>query len=650
MNKKNIRKILAAVLALFIVFPVLSVPSAADSGMPEIVCAPQNIRWQAGTDASYTCFCWGDEYCEYYNYEWFLEYEGKDYSLTYLSFDYPWIGFCNFEDLSKSPVNGPTVTLPGIQKGISGAHIYCVVTNPSDPSLTVTSPKAVIMVGDAWMRQPPREIAVPAGVYCYPGDEVILNCEATHYDPLDPEFRYAWYESPDGTLESIRLIEDAHGNSFETSSYKPDTSHVGTRYYVCMVENPGENANISYSSVISVEVREEYQQPQIVGIELISKPNRLSYEIGETLDLTGLTVRVWSSEGFRDMYDGAGVDVSPMVVEGAGKNDITVSYEGHVVSFSVTGSEPEGSPFDTPYFGAILTENPQNYRWNAGEDACYQAGVEIDTEGIELYPDWYLIFEGVEYKISPVDFSQPWTKYVDPESGPFGVGPIDMSYFLGGIRPGLDGAEIFARFETPDCPLETAHAIIMVSEEKIYTHPTISVPAGLVLEAGETVFCQASGNSGNVSEIRDFIFYQWYRSDDGTLRGIHAIEGATDSEYMPRETGVYFCAVIDGEPDDPMRNISYSSVIPIVVNGSFPEESEADSEPESSLQPDSEPESASPEESLTESETSQPGAEESENGSSSTGLTGGQIALLGGAAVLIAALIFCLALLLKRRK
>ncbi len=642
MRKTN--RLLCFALCLLLaaaLFP--SAPAKADSGIPEIIYGPQSYSWPAGSDASYTCFAWMDEEATMYKYDWYLVYEGKTYCLSEdLSVEYPWIGFGDFGMPPRCTVNGPTITIPKIQKGLSGAYIYCVASNFYDPSLQAISNIAVISVGDAWMKMPPREISVRSEVRCTVGDAVTLNVEASHFDPTEPAFKYIWYESPDGMPDTIRAIGDGQ---YTSSSYKPDTSRVGTRYYCCLVLNDGENPNYSYSGIIAVRVEGEYEQPDIVDMEILSQPDKLHYTVGDSVDLTGLRIRIWTGEGFRDVENGQGMDHYPDVLTEEGKNVITVTYEGFTVSFNVTASSPaEGQESDVElHFTATVSENPQSYCWNAGDDAYYSAYAACSNPDISLYPEWYLEMNGVTYCLSDRDLSEPWAKYVDPASGPFGVGPIDCSLFLGGIQPGLEGSLLYAEFTQSDgSKVRTEKAVILVSETKVDSHAVIIAPPSAELTAGETVSVTAYDENGSRP-----VSCRWFYCDDGTLFTIRAVmDDADKAEFMPRTSGCYVCEVTLG------TNVSYSSAIRVTVTGSFPAEESVqesaeeskESAAESSIESNAESDTVF--ESSTESKT-ESGQESSGGNAQAPNTKLVLLAVAGG--LLIAGLIAALVVLLKRK-
>ena len=72
----------------------------------------------------------------------------------------------------------------------------------------------------------------------------------------DSQLSFLWYETDTGKLEDIRAVN----RGTETADYLLcDTSEVGTRNYICMVESA--NGGMTYSSVVSVTVVEKQPEP-----------------------------------------------------------------------------------------------------------------------------------------------------------------------------------------------------------------------------------------------------------------------------------------------------------------------------------------------------------------------------------------------------
>ncbi|MGN1452173.1 MAG: bacterial Ig-like domain-containing protein, partial [Eubacteriales bacterium] len=89
-----------------------------------------------------------------------------------------------------------------------------------------------------------------------------------------------------------------------------------------------------YSRLIRMEYIDDTPVPS--QLEISQTPNKLVYNCGEALDLTGLKVRVWLSDGYLDLYDGANVEVSTGSTDDKGYQTVQVTYQnskGFVYSF-----------------------------------------------------------------------------------------------------------------------------------------------------------------------------------------------------------------------------------------------------------------------------------------------------------------------------
>ena len=168
-----------------------------------------------------------------------------------------------------------------------------------------------------------------ANVNCSPGDIAVIS--VTAQSPDGGALSYQWYRSLDGTNMSGTLIVNATG-----SNYYADTSSEGTNYYFCVVTNTGANGSSSViSSTIAVTV--ENNEPVIQGIGVLTLPTKTQYKEGDRLVTDGLSVRVYTDQGYYDVT--GGLEVSPAVLGVAGTQTITVKYQGKSCTFTVQVEE-----------------------------------------------------------------------------------------------------------------------------------------------------------------------------------------------------------------------------------------------------------------------------------------------------------------------
>lgn len=207
--------------------------------LPEIEEQPQNLVYPVGSVAIYSVkITESVEVCT-----WFLEYGDETYDLSKADGTQPWESYVTGSSGASQEGNTYRYFFEGIEEGLDGAHIYAVLGIGSE---TMISQKAMIQLAGTAM---PPTIHVPDQAKASVGDELGLLCVATA--PDGGLLTYTWYETATGKLQDIIAIE---GDDAQDVTLYVDTTEVGTRYYVCMVET--EQGGVGYSSVIPVRVVE----------------------------------------------------------------------------------------------------------------------------------------------------------------------------------------------------------------------------------------------------------------------------------------------------------------------------------------------------------------------------------------------------------
>lgn len=164
-----------------------------------------------------------------------------------------------------------------------------------------------------------------ADVRCNQGDLAVIS--VTAQSPDGGALSYQWYRSLDGSNIGGTMILNA-----TSSNYYPDTSQTGTNYYFCAVTNSSVNGSASViSSPIAVTV--ENNKPVIEGIGVLTLPNKTQYKQGERLVTDGLSIRVYTNQGYFDVS--SGLEVAPAVLTVEGTQSVTVRYEGKTCTFDV---------------------------------------------------------------------------------------------------------------------------------------------------------------------------------------------------------------------------------------------------------------------------------------------------------------------------
>lgn len=157
---------------------------------------------------------------------------------------------------------------------------------------------------------------------------------ANAYSPDGGTLEYQWYSTTMNDMATIRAIDGAE----EPTYIAP--AEAGVTYYCFAVWNVwtgGLRSTPVYSRLIRVEYSEETPAP--VSIEIQSTPDKVVYTCGERLDLTGLKVRIWMSDGYMDSVNGADLDIMDEPLVTIGEQKIKISYQGVYDFFIVTVQE-----------------------------------------------------------------------------------------------------------------------------------------------------------------------------------------------------------------------------------------------------------------------------------------------------------------------
>ena len=166
---------------------------------------------------------------------------------------------------------------------------------------------------------------------------------------------------------------DPEGLSLRMTMSDGSTAIVTEGYslYPRYLENAGtQTVEVSYGGLLCYFDVEVAPAPEIVeGIGVLTLPVKVIYEVGERLETTGLSVRVYTNNGTRDV-EADELECEPILLEEAGAQLITVSYAEKTCSFTVQVLREE-----TPAAMAV-------YRLPQRLD--YEAGEALDTTGLIL--------------------------------------------------------------------------------------------------------------------------------------------------------------------------------------------------------------------------------------------------------------------------
>lgn len=195
-------------------------------------------------------------------------------------------------------------------------------------------------------------------VTCMQDEETQIFVSAKN--PGSGSLSYQWYRSDTSNNVDGTALPGATG-----ASYSPDTSKLGVNYYFCVVSNNELGSSVSATSaLISVTVTE----PQVSALQIMTLPDRVSYEIGESLQAEGLTLRAILSNGKERILTASDVNIGASAFIRAGEQQITVYYKGQSATFPVTVREES--------FELSILKYPDKMNYVVGET--------LDTKGMRL--------------------------------------------------------------------------------------------------------------------------------------------------------------------------------------------------------------------------------------------------------------------------
>lgn len=213
----------------------------------------------------------------------------------------------------------------------------------------------------------------------------------------------------------------------------------------------------------------------------------------------------------------------------------------------------------------ILTHVPQNYCWPEGSIATYYCKAEGDDWGTIYQYEWYLTVNGKTYDLN--DPGSGWKSFAPGvNSGVYSGNTLTLDE----LQPAINGAELYCIVYSPSAWVESPHAIVSLGAADTFYPPEIEAMTEYRCKQNETVTLsvETQSRSGNVSENKDGLSYQWYSTDTGRLQDIRAIPGATGksckASFESAGSYSFVCGVFDGA-DTAYANYSYSNVIRVEV-------------------------------------------------------------------------------------
>ena len=215
--------------------------------------------------------------------------------------------------------DGMTLTLTESDKA---CQFYCVAALYSDADHTqqigtITSAKFTVPNTTGNVTIPEiRDAAIPDGK--------VGQAYYVKLDCSDPDAVFSLFRSslPDG------LTLTQHGEIEGTPTKE------GFWYVVIMVTpEAGEDYANTKEFEITIEAGEEYT------LEIMELPDKVDYTVGEKLDMKGMWVRIYTSEGFIDSRDGKDLTYTQNPLTNVGDRKIKISYKDAFTFFYVNVKE-----------------------------------------------------------------------------------------------------------------------------------------------------------------------------------------------------------------------------------------------------------------------------------------------------------------------
>lgn len=127
------------------------------------------------------------------------------------------------------------------------------------------------------------------------------------------------------------------------------------RNYVSYSSTPTGSVNLS-TDVINGFKGEQPAETTVTSIEVTSKPTKLVYSVGETLDTTGMVVKAHLSNNTTKTLSASEYTVSPSGSLKTTDTQATVTYQGKSASFAIAVKSSGGSTTTPAAVGTVLLE------------------------------------------------------------------------------------------------------------------------------------------------------------------------------------------------------------------------------------------------------------------------------------------------------
>ena len=216
------------------------------------------------------------------------------------------------------------------------------------------------------------------------GQEYYFKLECT-----DPDVHYSLFRSslPDG------MYLTQHGEIEGTPT-------EAGMWYVVIMATPEAGEDYATTAEFEFYVDEEGTG---YSMEIMRLPSKLTYYLGETFDMTGAWVRIWTPDGYLDSFDGEYLDYFQGPLENLGERRIKLRYMDAMEIIYIDVVENPNAEYHTVtyYLGGDLFEEME-----VRHGACAEDLLVPEVEGM-AFTGW-LTEEGEYY-----DFSAPVTGDVE---------------------------------------------------------------------------------------------------------------------------------------------------------------------------------------------------------------------------------------------
>ncbi len=161
-----------------------------------------------------------------------------------------------------------------------------------------------------------------------------------------------------------------YGTALTLSSTKPTRTGYTFTGWNTNADGTGTKyaAGASYTSNAAITLYAQWTKVVLDSISIKTKPNKINYFVGETLNTSGLSLTASYSDGKTNTIS-SGFTCTPTTFNAAGTQKITVSYGGKSTSFNVTVENVVLS-------SVVVKSNPNKTTYNVGDT--------LNTTGLTL--------------------------------------------------------------------------------------------------------------------------------------------------------------------------------------------------------------------------------------------------------------------------